>query len=255
LNISLKLGKRLVLGGVKKIMNRLKTWIKRLTMICLFVLAFLSTFQSISGVRAQSLFSNDDFGMVDYQSNDDGITHKFKSLGLAFKMIQRIVQFEPLISSSEVVAGSPPSLENAFDWTKYQKKTVVATGYTAGYESTGKTEDDSDYGITYSGVKVKRDLYSTIAADLNVFPIGTILFIPGYGYGVVADKGGAIRGNEVDLYYETVDDVYNFWGKKKLDVYLVQRGNGKLTEEQLNSLNENETMQVFRQQYTKSEQK
>ena len=48
---------------------------------------------------------------------------------------------------------------------------------------------------------VKRDLYSTVAADLNVFPIGTILFIPEYGYGVVADKGGAITGNKVDLYY------------------------------------------------------
>lgn len=224
-------------------------------MICLFVLAFLSTFQSISGVRAESLFTNNDIGMINHQSDDDGITHKFKSLGLAFKMIQRVVQFEPLISSSEVVAGSPPSLENAFDWTKYRKQTVVATGYTAGYESTGKHENDIGYGITYSGVKVKRDLYSTIAADLNVFPIGTILFVPGYGYGVVADKGGAINGNEVDLYYETVEDVYNFWGKKKVDVYLVQRGNGKLTEEQLNTLNENEPMQVFRQQYTKAEKR
>ncbi|WML45878.1 3D domain-containing protein [Neobacillus sp. PS3-40] len=248
-------------------MNRLKTWIRRLIMVCLFVFASLSTFQSISGVRAQSLFSNDDFGMEDYQSyndedyqsynnnEDSHITQGFKSLGLAFKMIKRLVQFEPLISSSEAVAGTPPTLEDAFDWSQYPKETVVATGYTAGYESTGKHEDNPEYGITYSGVKVKRDLYSTVAADLRVFPIGTILFVPGYGYGVVADKGGAIRGNEVDLYYETVDDVYNFWGKKKLDIYVVHRGNGELTEEQLKSLNENETMQVFRQQYNKSEQR
>jgi 3D (Asp-Asp-Asp) domain-containing protein len=246
------------LGGVKKRMNRLKTLIRRLTMVCLFVLALLSTFQSISGVRAQSLFSYDAYEIDMDQVNieeDSSSNHRFKSLGLAFKMIQRIVQFEPLISSSEAVAGTPPSLEEAFDWNQYLKKTVVATGYTAGYESTGKREDDSDYGITYSGVKVKRDLYSTVAADLRVFPIGTILFIPGYGYGVVADKGGAIKGNEVDLYYETVDDVYNFWGKKKVEVYVIQQGNGKLTEDQLKLLNENESMQVFRQQYTKSEKR
>jgi len=94
-----------------------------------------------------------------------------------------------------------------------------------------------------------------VAADLNVFPIGTVLFIPGYGYGVVADKGGAIKGNELDLYYETVEDVYSKWGKKQVDVYVVQKGNGKLTEEQLQALNEDKALQVFRQQYISSEKR
>lgn len=59
----------------------------------------------------------------------------------------------------------------------------------------------------------------------------------------------------MDLYYETVDDVYNNWGKKTLDVYIVEMGDGTLTEEDLRLLNENEAMQVFRQQYIKSEKK
>ena len=147
------------------------------------------------------------------------------------------------------------SLEDAIDWSKYPKLTVTATGYTAGDESTGKSEGHPEYGITYSGVKVKRDLFSTVAADLTVFPIGTILFIPGYGYGVVADKGGAIKGNELDLYYETVDDVYNKWGKKKIDIYVVQKGNGKLTEQTLKALNEDKAMQVFRGQYISTEKR
>ncbi|MTE25072.1 hypothetical protein GJQ66_12845, partial [Microbacterium sp. ZXX196] len=88
------------------------------------------------------------------------------------------------------------------DWSQYQKRQVVATGYTAGYESTGKNPNHPSFGITYSGVKVKRDLYSTIAADISVFPIGTVLFIPDYGFGVVADTGSAIKGNKLDLYYE-----------------------------------------------------
>src|SRR5690606_22559010 len=100
-----------------------------------------------------------------------------------------------------------------------------------GYESTGKHPGHPEFGITYSGVRVKRDLYSTVAADLDIFPIGTILFIPGYGYGVVADKGGAIKGNRLDLYFETVDDVYKNWGKKKVEVYIVKKGDGTLTEE------------------------
>ncbi len=132
---------------------------------------------------------------------------------------------------------------------------VIATGYTAGVESTGKGPNHPEYGITYSGVMVKRDLYSTVAADLSIHPIGTILFIPGYGFGVVADKGGAIKGNRVDLFFNTVDDVYNQWGKKEIDVYIIEEGNGTLTESDLQVLNEEESMQVFRQQYINTERK
>jgi 3D (Asp-Asp-Asp) domain-containing protein len=121
---------------------------------------------------------------------------------------------------------------------QYPKVRVVATGYYAGYESTGKHPSHPSYGITYSGVKVRRDEYSTIAADLRVFPLGTVLYIPGYGYGVVADKGGAIRGHKIDLYFETKQDVFKQWGKKALDVYVVRRGDGKVTEAMMTRLNE-----------------
>ncbi|WP_394172627.1 3D domain-containing protein [Guptibacillus hwajinpoensis] len=145
----------------------------------------------------------------------------------------------------------PESLDSSQDWTQYPALEVTATGYTAGKESTGKTPDHPAYGITYSGVKVKRDLYSTIAADTSVFPIGSVLFIPEYGFGVVADTGSAIKGNRIDLYYDTVQDVYNEWGKKTLNVYLIQKGKGTLTEEALQIMNEEESMQVFRQELLK----
>lgn len=112
---------------------------------------------------------------------------------------------------------------------------VIATGYTAGYESTGKRPSHPQYGITYSGVKVRRDknTISTIAADLKVFPLGTILYIPGYGYGVVADKGAAIKGKKLDLYFSTTRQVFDEWGKKQVNVRVVKWGNGKLTEQML----------------------
>lgn len=115
---------------------------------------------------------------------------------------------------------------------------VLATGYTAGYESTGKRPNHPQYGITYSGVKVKRDkdAVSTIAADLKVFPLGTILYIPGYGYGVVADKGSAIKGHKIDLYFSTTKQVFKEWGKKEVEVRIVKRGSGKLTEAMLKEL-------------------
>ncbi len=214
----------------------------------LFVVAFFTTFQSISNVSAMDL-SN---WIAEYRQTYEESQQVKENSGKKSNLFTKVLNFagaeKTSISSSEEVENSL-TLEEAIDWTKYPKTTVTATGYTAGVESTGKSPNHPGYGITYSGVKVKRDLYSTVAADLNVFPLGTILFIPGYGYGVVADKGGAIKGNKVDLYYETVADVYNQWGKKTLDVYVVEIGQGKLTEKDLSNLNENESMQVFRQQY------
>ncbi|HZH58754.1 MAG TPA: 3D domain-containing protein [Metabacillus sp.] len=237
-------------------MISIKRVCRRLFMSILFLGALTTTFEVISGVEAKDVVNwyNEDHTNIEDESKgeNDG---RFRFLGLTFKSMNSEPSVQTEISSSVEAVNQEVSLEEAIDWSQYPVKKVVATGYTAGVESTGKHPDHPSYGITYSGVKVKRDLYSTVAADLDVFPLGTILFIPGYGYGVVADKGGAIKGNRLDLYYETVNDVYNNWGKKQLDVYVVKMGDGKLTEEQLKKLNEEESMQVFRQKYIKSKTK
>jgi 3D (Asp-Asp-Asp) domain-containing protein len=121
---------------------------------------------------------------------------------------------------------------------------VMATGYTAGIESTGKRPNHPQYGITFSGVKVRKSVVSTIAADTKVFPLGTLLYIPGYGYGIVADTGSAIKGNKIDLFFLNKKEVYANWGKKKVNVYVLKRGEGKVTEAMLDHLNE---MKAFAQ--------
>lgn len=156
---------------------------------------------------------------------------------------------ETMLSSAEVV--KPTKIEDTLNLKELEKVNVTATGYTAGVESTGKTPSNPSYGLTSSGVKVKRDLYSTIAADTKIFPFGTILYIPDYGFGVVADRGGAVKGNKIDLYFDTVADVYAQWGKKQLDIYLVKRGSGNLDEETLKNLNEAVAVQGFRNEFTK----
>lgn len=134
------------------------------------------------------------------------------------------------VSSVQSEAGEADEAESV--WSNYPAVEVVATGYYAGVESTGKSPGHPEYGITYSGLKVHRDenTISTIAADPEVFPLGTILYIPGYGYGIVADTGSAIKGNVIDLYFETKEDVFAQWGKKQLQVYIVESGPGEVTE-------------------------
>ncbi|TSB48613.1 hypothetical protein FN960_01175 [Alkalicoccobacillus porphyridii] len=219
-------------------------------MSVLVMLALWSTFTTISGVKLEHLQTWTSNQMIKSEQVVYPVAHhSHKELALSPKWIPSYQTAHATLSNQvEAEPNEVNSLDLAEDWSRYPVHRVEATGYTAGYESTGKVPSDEAYGITYSGVPVTRDVYSTIAADTNLFPIGTVLYIPGYGYGVVADTGSAIKGNKIDLYYHTVDDVYERWGKKELDVFIVEEGTGTLSEEELVAMNEAEAVQVFRGQ-------
>ncbi len=65
-------------------------------------------------------------------------------------------------------------------------------------------------GITASGRKARK---GTIAADTALYPFGTIMYIEGYGYGRVEDRGGAIKGNHVDLFFNS-HRAATVWGRR-----------------------------------------
>ncbi|PDO11475.1 MAG: hypothetical protein BLM47_01680 [Candidatus Reconcilbacillus cellulovorans] len=131
-----------------------------------------------------------------------------------------------------------PSFHSPDQLRQCRRVVVTATGYYAGPESTGKRPGDPGYGITFSGVRARRDVYSTIAADPALFPIGTELYVPGYGYAVVADTGSSVKGHVIDLYFERKDQIYREWGKRRVEVLVLRLGDGKLTEEKMNRYND-----------------
>lgn len=58
----------------------------------------------------------------------------------------------------------------------------------------------------------------TIAADTKYYPFGTRMYIPGYGWGIVEDKGGAIKGaDRIDLFFDSHEDARQ-WGRRKVHV-------------------------------------
>lgn len=62
---------------------------------------------------------------------------------------------------------------------------------------------------------------STVAVDPSVIPLGTLLYVDGYGYAVAEDTGGAIKGNIIDVYVNTQDEGIQ-WGRKyNIAVYIV----------------------------------
>ena len=69
-------------------------------------------------------------------------------------------------------------------------------------------------GQTASGSMAKA---GTLAADTSLFPFGTIMYIPGYGYGRVEDVGSDIKGKHIDLYFTTHHRARQ-WGRQQKTV-------------------------------------
>ncbi len=63
----------------------------------------------------------------------------------------------------------------------------------------------------------------TIAADTQYFAFGTKMYVPGYGWGVVEDRGGAIKGPaRIDLYHRT-HKTANKWGRQTIRVKVIRK--------------------------------
>lgn len=82
---------------------------------------------------------------------------------------------------------------------------VEATGYCPCISCCGKTD-----GITASGKKAQAN--HTIAAP-STYKFGTQIEIKGYGTYVVEDRGGAINGNRIDIFFNTHQEALN-WGRR-----------------------------------------
>lgn len=72
-------------------------------------------------------------------------------------------------------------------------------------------------GITATGVKTK---YGLCAADWEVLSPGMLVYVEGYGLCEVQDKGGAVKGNHIDLFFPTRQEALT-WGNQKMEVLVL----------------------------------
>ncbi|MGA0333104.1 MAG: 3D domain-containing protein [Kiritimatiellia bacterium] len=90
-------------------------------------------------------------------------------------------------------------------------KPVIASGPQKG--------QPKQVGISADGSVARR---GTVAADTSVLPMGTILYIPGYGWGQVRDRGSAIQGNRLDLFFDSHEEALE-WGRQQVQVKIWRR--------------------------------
>ncbi len=77
--------------------------------------------------------------------------------------------------------------------------------------------DGSAQGLTATGISARRGI---VAVDPAVIPLGTHVYVPGYGMGLAADTGGAIVGDKIDLCMENASEAWRF-GRRMVKVYVL----------------------------------
>ena len=119
--------------------------------------------------------------------------------------------------AAQPVASSNKSLEGA------RSIVMKASAYDLSFESCGKRPGDKYYGITATGTQARPGV---VAVDPSVIPLGSKLYIESmdgtgsYGYASAEDKGGAIKGNRIDLFYANRSDALSF-GRRQVKVYIL----------------------------------
>ncbi len=73
-------------------------------------------------------------------------------------------------------------------------------------------------GYTASGLPAG---YGLVAVDPRVIPLGTVLYVEGYGMAIAADTGRAIKGHKIDLCFATRQQALQF-GRRKVRVHILR---------------------------------
>lgn len=98
-----------------------------------------------------------------------------------------------------------------------------STGKSLYVTATAYSENCSDCtGITATGLNLRANpSLKVIAVDPSIIPLGTKVYVDGYGYAIAADTGGAIKGYRIDLFMPSETDC-DLWGRKKVKVTILQ---------------------------------
>lgn len=120
-------------------------------------------------------------------------------------------------ASNSTAASTPAASQQTAKQTQApaaaRTLTVEATAYTA--YCTGCS------GTTATGIDLRANPnQKVIAVDPNVIPLGSRVWVEGYGEAIAGDTGGAIKGNKIDLFMPNQQDALN-WGRQTVTVKIL----------------------------------
>ncbi len=147
---------------------------------------------------------------------------------------------EPVAKSEEKTTEKSVEQKSAKQSVQKDEAKTTSTEQTKTNKEENKSEDNAEgkvinasataytakcagcSGITSTGVDLNANPNAkVIAVDPSVIPLGSKVYVEGYGYATAADTGGAIKGNKIDVHVPTKDEAYN-WGNKTVKVTIVK---------------------------------
>ena len=145
--------------------------------------------------------------------------------------IDSLKSYIPLLNSSKIINMARDGISNAESRINELNKPIVdnsadiATGTIGNVVKTLTMESTAYYGhgTTALGLKPVRNPngLSTIAVEPNVIPLGTKVYVSGYGLAIAADTGGAIKGNIIDVFLNSYEECYS-WGRRQVTVQILE---------------------------------
>jgi cystine transport system substrate-binding protein len=130
-------------------------------------------------------------------------TAQIAALQAAATRVERKSNALQAAAAIATTTADPPSAAPPAPSTAGTTLTVSSTGY-------------SLPGHTATGIPTG---WGVVAVDPSVIPLGTRLTVPGYGQGVAADTGGAVRGADIDLWFPTLAQA-RAWGRRTITITL-----------------------------------
>lgn len=136
---------------------------------------------------------------VNGEINSEQITYQFMLESSKKRVVLR---------NSQPAVAKKPEAKAEIDLSKFNVQMVMSMEATA-YTYTGNR--------TATGVEPREGL---IAVDPRVIPLGSQVYVEGYGYAIAADTGGLIKGNIIDVFFPSLQRCLN-WGRRPAKVYIL----------------------------------
>src|SRR5690606_5036447 len=130
------------------------------------------------------------------------------------KMLKETIIEKPVKKVVAVGTKQIASSSSAEPAGKGKVMIMEATGY--GADCRGCS------GITATGINIKKNPnIKVISVDPNVIPLGSRVWVEGYGVAIAGDTGGAIKGNRIDVLLPSEDYARKHWGRRTVKVKIL----------------------------------
>ena len=135
--------------------------------------------------------------------------------------VEEVVEVEEVPAEEPAVVEEQPAVtEPTATETPQAETTAAQSGKTVTVEATAYSTNQPELSdTTATGINLNENP-NVIAVDPSVIPLGSTVYVPGYGTFTAGDTGSAINGNRIDVHITDLNQAMNF-GRQTMEVQIL----------------------------------